>query len=353
MIGYKELLRRALINTGIALVAPVLMFAVYRQITLHRLWVNFLYSLVYAHSIGWMAFAAIPKIWRAAPKLPNWVQWLLRIGTVFAVAIAGSMLAALIMVGLGRVPLADYWPELTSSLKIALVITAIASATISMYESMRSRINRGEIERERALKLATEAQLASLESRIHPHFLFNALNTISSLIPEDPQRAERLVEQMAALLRFSLDANQAGLIPLASELKIVADYLEIEKARFGERLRYQIEVAGGLNGAVVPPWSVQTLVENSVKHAIAPNRAGGEIRVTGARENGFLRMVISDSGPAFRLDSAAAGHGLDNLKRRLEALFGGRAELTLDRQSGGNSIKLSIPQSEGHASISG
>jgi LytS/YehU family sensor histidine kinase len=353
MIGYKELLRRALINTGIALVAPVLMFAVYQQITLHRLWVNFLYSLVYAHSIGWMAFAAIPKVWRAAPKLPTWLQWLLRIGTVFAVAVAGSMLAVLILVGLGRVPLADYWTALTGGLKIALVITAISSAAISMYESMRSRIHKGEIERERALKLATEAQLASLESRIHPHFLFNVLNTISSLIPEDPQRAERLVEQMAALLRFSLDANQSGLVPLASELKIVTDYLEIEKARFGERLRYQIEVAGELNGAVVPPLSVQTLVENSVKHAIAPNRSGGEIRVTGARENGFLRVEVSDSGPAFRLEKVEAGRGLDNLKGRLAALFGGRAALTLERQNGCNSMKLSIPQSDEHASISG
>jgi two-component system sensor histidine kinase AlgZ len=353
MIGYKELVRRALINTGIAFVAPVLMFAFNRQVTVHRLWVNFQYSLVYAHSIGWLALWAIPKVWGAARKLPTWLQWLLRFVTVFAVAVAGSMLAVLILVGLGRVPLPYYWTELTASLKIALVITALASATISMYESMRSRINRGEIERERALKLATEAQLASLESRIHPHFLFNVLNTISSLIPEDPQRAERLVEQIAALLRFSLDANQSGLVPLSSELKIVADYLEIEKARFGERLRYQIEVAGELNGAAVPPWSVQTLVENSVKHAVAPNRSGGEIRVSGIRENGFLRMEVRDSGPAFRLESAAAGHGLDNLKGRLAALFGGKAALTLERHEDCNSVKLSIPQSEGHASISG
>jgi LytS/YehU family sensor histidine kinase len=108
-----------------------------------------------------------------------------------------------------------------------------------------------------------------------------------------------------------------------------------------------------LNGAVVPPLSVQTLVENSVKHAIAPNRSGGEIRVTGARENGFLRVEVSDSGPAFRLEKVEAGRGLDNLKGRLAALFGGRAALTLERQNGCNSMKLSIPQSDEHASISG
>jgi two-component system sensor histidine kinase AlgZ len=192
-------------------------------------------------------------------------------------------------------------------------------------------------------KLATEAQLASLESRIHPHFLFNTLNSISSLIPEDPARAERLVEQMAALLRFSLDANQSGLVPLASELKIVADYLDIERARFGDRLRYQIDVPADLNESRIPPLSLQTLVENSVKFAIAPDRAGGEIRITGARADGAFRVEVSDSGPAFQLESAPAGHGLDNLKGRLSALFGDRAALLLQRVGGRNNLILSVP----------
>ena len=148
--------------------------------------------------------------------------------------------------------------------------------------------------------------LASLESRIHPHFLFNTLNSISSLIPEDPARAERLVEQMAALLRFSLDANQSGLVPLASELKIVGDYLEIERARFGDRLRYQIDVPADLNESQIPPLSLQTLVENSVKYAIAPDRAGGEIRITGARSEWRFPCRGFGSGPGV---SAGIGAG--------------------------------------------
>ncbi len=201
-----------------------------------------------------------------------------------------------------------------------------------------------ELERERALKLATEAQLASLESRIHPHFLFNTLNSISSLIPDDPARAERLVEQMAALLRFSLDANQSGLVPLSAELKIVADYLEIERARFGDRLRYQIDVPADLNDSRIPPLSLQTLVENSVKYAIAPDRTGGEIRITAARSGGAFRVEVSDPGPAFQLESAPPGHGLDNLKDRLLAVFGGQAALVLQRVGGRNNLILSLPQ---------
>ncbi len=343
MIRYKQLLQRELINTGLAFLVPVLLLALNQRVSVHRLWISFLYSLIYTHSIGWLAFATIPKVWGAAENSRAWFQWLLRIVVVFAVALIGSMVAVLILVALGRVPLRDYWAEWSSSLRIAIVITVLASATISTYETMRARLDQREAERERAL-----------ESRIHPHFLFNALNTISSLIPEDPARAERLVEQMAALLRFSLDANQSGLVPLARELKIVADYLDIEKARFGERLRYEIDVSSELNGAEVPPLSVQTLVENSVKHAIAPNRGGGDVHIRGNRENGLLQLEVSDDGPAFRLESAPAGHGLDNLKGRLATLFGERAALKVERLSGRNVVTLSVPQAgNGHASIPG
>ncbi len=99
-------------------------------------------------------------------------------------------------------------------------------------------------EQERAYKLLAEARLSSLASRIHPHFLFNTLNSIASLIPTDPKRAEDTVGKLASLLRFSLSGNQAGLVPLSQELKIVRDYLEIERTRFGQRLRYTIDARG-------------------------------------------------------------------------------------------------------------
>jgi two-component system, LytTR family, sensor histidine kinase AlgZ len=258
-------------------------------------------------------------------------------------------------------PMSDDGPPVLGSLKLAAFLTIVAGIGMGIYTTMRDRLEETtlqlrtkELERERALKLATEAQLASLESRIHPHFLFNTLNSISALIPEDPERAERLVEQMAALLRFSLDADQSGLVPLAREIKIVADYLEIERARFGDRLRYQIDIPADLNESQVPPLSLQTLVENSVKYAIAPERAGGEIRITGARSNGAFRLEVSDPGPAFQLDAAPAGHGLDNLKGRLTTLFGDRAALLLERAGGRNSLILSVPQTlNGHAGVSG
>jgi len=357
----RRVLRCLVIDTALAFIPPLLFVAFNETVTLHRLLINFGYSLIYSHSIGSLAFLVIPRVWCWGERLGQWVQWVLRALLATTVAVAGAMVAGLLLVVLGLNTRAEYWLQFTGNLKLVILLTLAATAVVGMYEMLRGQVEDArlalrtqELERERALKLATEAQLASLESRIHPHFLFNTLNSISSLIPEDPARAERLVEQMAALLRFSLDSNHAGLVPLANEMKIVGDYLSIEQARFGGRLRYAIDVPDDIGAAEVPPLSVQTLVENSVKYAVAPNREGGEVRVTAARDNGRVRVEVTDSGPAFRLESAPAGHGLDNLKGRLATLFDQRAALTLERKDGHNAVTLSIPQTtNGHAGISG
>jgi signal transduction histidine kinase len=353
------MLHAVLWDSGFALIPPILFFAFNPGVTWDRLLVYYRFSFVYSNCIGAIAFSSMPAIWTISCGLPAWLRWSGRVIAMFAACVAGALIAGLIFVGLRWQPMTEYWPEFFGSLKLAAFLTIIAGLSIGVYTAMRERLEETtlqlrtkELERERALKLATAAQLASLESRIHPHFLFNTLNSISSLIPEDPARAERLVEQMAALLRFSLDANQSGLVPLASELKIVADYLEIERARFGDRLRYEIDVPAELNQSQIPPLSLQTLVENSVKYAIAPERAGGDIRITGARSDGSFRIEVSDRGPAFLLESAPAGHGLDNLKGRLATLFGDRAALLLQRAGGRNNLILSLPQTaNGHAGI--
>jgi len=357
----RSILSVLIVNTGFSLIAPILLFALSTNVTWHRLLEDFGYSWIYSNCIGSLAFLLVPEVWIGTCSLPPWLRWSARVGAMFAACVAGSLIAGLAFVALRWQPMSDYWPQFLGSLKFAAFITIVAGLSIGIYSTLRDRLEATtlqlrtkELERERALKLATEAQLASLESRIHPHFLFNTLNSISSLIPEDPARAERLVEQMAALLRFSLDANQSGLVPLASELKIVADYLEIERARFGDRLRYNIDVPAELNESRIPPLSLQTLVENSVKYAIAPNRAGGEIRITGARSDGDFRVEVSDPGPVFQLESAPAGHGLDNLKGRLSTLFGDRAALLLQRSGGRNNLIMSLPQIvNGHAGIPG
>lgn len=353
MMGDRRLVKILLRCSAFAFIPPLMQLAVSSEhLSMRRLLTTFAFSLVYSFCIGGLNFATIPRVWGAVQKFPLW-RWPLRVGAIFGNTLLGSLMACVILMAIGWIPRDVYWPEFWGSLKIATFISILAGISIGIYETSQWRLAESalqlqtkQLEQERALKQAAAARLASLESRIHPHFLFNTLNSISSLIPEDPQRAERLVEQMAALLRFSLDANQAGLVPLAAELKVVADYLEIERARFGDRLRYQINLQQDLEAARVPALAVQTLVENSVKYAVAPNRAGGEIRIAGSRENGCLRVTVTDQGPGFILESAPAGHGLDNLKERLASLFGANAALTLDRCENRNSMILTVPYND-------
>jgi len=354
---FKTLRTAFLWDSAFAFVPAILLYTMNPGMSGHQLLVEFGFCWVYSNCIGAIAFLLIPRIWEEAACLPEWMQWGFRVCAMLASCFVGCLIAGLVFVALRWQPMAAYWPQFFGSFKLAAVLTIAAGVTLGIYGTLRERLEETtlalrtkELERERALKLATEAQLASLESRIHPHFLFNTLNSISSLIPEDPARAEHLVEQMAALLRFSLDANQSGLVPLSRELKIVNDYLEIERARFGDRLRFRIDVPAELNEVQIPPLSLQTLVENSVKYAIAPDRAGGQIDIAGAQSNGALQLQVSDSGPVFELESALPGHGLDNLKGRLATLFGEHAQLALRRLDGRNHLVLTVPT---HASIPG
>ena len=231
------------------------------------------------------------------------------------------------------------WRQFLYAARISFLITAIYGGGVISYHYYQRALSAKDLEKERALKLAALAQISSLESRIHPHFLFNTLNSISALIPEDPRRAEQLIERVSALLRFSLDSANKGLVTLEEEMKIVSDYLEIEKTRFDARLTYQVHTDPECLACLIPPLSVQTLVENSVKHAIATSRSGGSIEVAATIDSGRLRIEVFDSGPGFSSASIAEGHGLDMLRSRLTVQFESRASLHID----GSRVTLWIP----------
>ena len=158
------------------------------------------------------------------------------------------------------------------------------------------------------------------------------------------ERAERTVERLAALLRYSLDSNAQRVVTLRQELRIVSDYLEIEKTRFGDRLRYTLSVPAGLEDLEVPPMALQTLVENSVKHAVAASRKGGDILVSARLEDGQLTVEVYDNGPGFDASSLPPGHGLDNLQERLAVLYQEEGRLSVTRDGGRTRVAISLPQ---------
>jgi sensor histidine kinase YesM len=295
-------------------------------------------GVAYAAANGSLSWFILPRTAGRILKLPLILRWTTLVTLIVAIATVGGLLAISAVTLLHLISSDRFWAVYLSSVKVAIVVTLIFTLSTFFHGVLMSRLNRvtaelneREAAEERLRQVATEARLSSLESRIHPHFLFNTLNSISALIRENPAEAERMVERLAALLRFSLDSSGARLVPLSRELAIVRSYLEIEKVRFGKRLTYRIEADPLLNGLEVPPLSVQTLVENSVKFAVTPRREGAEILVRVALRDGKHAIDVMDNGPGFSLADVKAGHGLDLLQSRLEAQFGSKSGLEFGR----------------------
>ena len=304
------------------------------------------------HSVIMAALAAttIPWLRRRLEPFGATVQWAVTFPAVIALSAVGTTIGCAIITRMDGPALEPFWPAFRATLPVNTVTTLTICTAFTLFESQRRRLaavtlelRTRELERERDRKMALQAQLASLESRLQPHFLFNTLNAISALIQEDPDQAERTVERLAALLRFSLDAAERGLVPLAHELKIVTDYLEIEHTRLGPRLTWNVEVPADVAQCEVPPLAVQTLVENSVKHAIAPRPEGGRVRVDGVVAGGRLVLNVWDDGTGFTEAALRPGHGLASLRQRLGARFGDAADLTVGRRDGGTLVTLSLP----------
>lgn len=262
----------------------------------------------------------------------------------------GCLLVQTLLMAIGMVGPQDFWPAYFQILRVAMPLAIVfgLGALLHMLlrekvQEMKEKLHEKEVAEERAKKLAVEARLSSLESRIHPHFLFNTLNSISSLIAKDPVRAEQIVGRLATLLRASLDTSNQTLIPLQQELAMVESYVDIERARLGNKLRGAVTAPAELLNAKVPPMSVQVLVENAVKHGIAP-QSGGEVRVTASAVNGNLRVEVRDTGPGFNLTAIPAGHGLNSLVERLDALFGDKARLNVFREDGQSVVAMVLPR---------
>jgi hypothetical protein len=182
-------------------------------------------------------------------------------------------------------------------------------------------------ERQAQVELALkDAELRSLEAQLNPHFLFNCLNSIRGLVTESPMQAQDMITRLANLLRHSLH-RESHLVPLAAEIDVVADYLALESARLEDRLRIHVDIAPAATRALVPAMLLQTLVENAVKHGIAPLPAGGDITIRVSLEPHATVLEVENSGQL--ATAGTPGVGLANARDRLRILFGDRATLRL------------------------
>jgi len=186
----------------------------------------------------------------------------------------------------------------------------------------------------------SEARLAALRMQLQPHFLFNALNTVSALVLKgDAEAAIRAVRQLADLLRVTLHGGDAPELPLREETEFVLRYLELEQLRFGERLRVACAIDPALDDALVPSLILQPLVENAVLHGLRARAAGGQVRLSAVREGDTLRLEVTDDGVGLPADGhGAGGVGLANTRARLAERYGDAARLTVRPAPAGGTI---------------
>jgi len=195
-------------------------------------------------------------------------------------------------------------------------------------------------------RLVAQAELRALQSQINPHFLFNALNTLYGIIPRQASGARQTVLNLSEIFRYFLQSDRT-FIDLRDELEIVKSYLEIERLRLGPRLETRIEIDDAALSARIPVLSIQPLVENAIKHGLAPKAGQGLLIVTARTSDETVFIEVRDTGLGMggskAQDHSGAGVGLNNVRRRLELCFGMEANLTIDSGRNGTTVRFAVP----------
>jgi LytS/YehU family sensor histidine kinase len=217
---------------------------------------------------------------------------------------------------------------------------AIAGAVIAVDAQRRLRAR--ELASAALETQLARAQLQALQGQLQPHFLFNTLNAIGVLIREDAAAAGRVVSLLADLLRRTLDVAQQQEVPLREELDFLAQYLEIERTRFPDRLTVEVEVPEALGAIAVPSFVLQPLIENAVRHGIAPRPEGGRVVIRGRRQGDRLELEVWNDGAPLARDRRD-GIGLAATRERLTRLYGIAATLTLEEGDGGVRARVRLP----------
>ncbi|HEY8561112.1 MAG TPA: histidine kinase [Pyrinomonadaceae bacterium] len=310
---------------------------------------------------GYIWFAMSPLLLWLAQKFPfeadKWkTSILVHIGASVAIPFFQLAIDTFLLTRLGYPPgrqfpsfLAAYQYFIYINLHLSILIywgvVGIKSA-YSYYQKYRER----ELVTSKLEARLAQSRLQVLKGQLQPHFLFNTLNAISELIYTDREAAERMIGDLSDLLRLSFEKLEVQEISLKQELEFLKKYLEIEQMRFQDRLKVEMEISPDTLDACVPNMILQPLVENAIKHGIAPRSTGGKIRIGAARQNGNLKLHVADDGigvPFDDLENVSEGVGLSNTRRRLKHLYGDRQKFELKTAAAsGLLVNLTIPFKE-------
>lgn len=315
-----------------------------------RLWVIFGFEL-----LEWAMWGlAVPIIWSIDARWGFRAQpWPRALGVHLMIAFTWFVVQNAIMVGPPEVPESGYVGmsfleafrlrfilRLPSALSVYAAIVAAGFWVWWMAAHYRREAQRAQLEAQ-----LSAARLRALRMQIQPHFLFNTLHTIAGHIREGERNtAVDLIARLSRLLRRSLDEAERHEVPLAEEVDMLAEYLALERARFGDNLLTRFDIALDVCGASVPSLIFQPLVENALRHGIGPREGPGELRIAARRENGHLVLEVADDGVGYDPARAHAGVGLANTRERLAQLYGARQRFEIGPgRAGGTVARVEIP----------
>jgi two-component system, LytTR family, sensor kinase len=281
----------------------------------------------------------------------SWLVAMLQVGLFAGVLTIACVIVALwaSLVSIGGLPMT--WQDLRGAfavlpLSLALPLWTSLYLGIKHYQAFQT-------EHERAIRaeaLAREAKLHALKNQLNPHFLFNTLNAVSTLtIQNSPVAANRMIGQLAAFLRMTLEEGGTTELPLSREVSMTEQYLQIEKARLGERLELQLAIAPEVRDALVPNMLLQPLVENAIRHGIAPATAGGRLTIQANRVDERVQIRITDDGIGMKIRSREdethrGGMGLATTVERLRVLYGDDHRFAVRwPQQGGCQVEIELP----------
>ncbi len=320
-----------------------------KPVTGKFLWNTVVTNLLISNVIGfswWIVMEAIEPVLRWVNRQNFFVIVLVYSGIGTAI-VTGSFFLVSFLPGFDGI---DRWLFTEKQLISSFLISLIISLVIATIWRRRANELAGQIElareRERAEaaeRAAVEASLRALQAQIEPHFLFNTLANVTSLIHARPDDAKRMLEEFISYLRASLATSREAQTSLQQEFQMMQSFLAVLKVRMGNRLAIRVDLPPDLQGFRISPMLVQPLVENAIKHGLEPKVEGGEVALKAERDGDAIKITVEDTGMGFQ-GAASTGIGLKNVRERLDKLFPGRAHLSIEEnQPCGTRMVLTLP----------
>lgn len=246
-------------------------------------------------------------------------------------------------------PMFQSWENFGWSVLLDVIFNFIFGTIASLYfyfqykvQMLSEQLANQRVNEQRLLSLKLKSEMETLRSKVNPHFLFNTLNSISSLVHTNPDLAEDMIQKLANLFRYSLDMSSKDFIPVETEIDIVRNYLEIEKVRLGDRLTYFIECDDHAKLVNVPPFLLQPLVENSIKHGITKHASGGHIKISATMNEHYCHLTVSDNGVGFNRAEIRERFGISGIRERLNLHYNGDYRFDLTTENG-TTVMIDIP----------